>query len=123
MPDVFAATQEAFVPQMINLEVLGGVSFRKGCFPGQEVVARSQYLGKLRRRMSVAPTTGQATIGAGCSTTPGERRSARSCIAAGAPDGTTSCCSSVRSIAWPGRCTPATARRCASAPCRTSCTT
>jgi hypothetical protein len=53
-PTVVAATQEAFVPQMINLEVLGGVNFKKGCYPGQEVVARSQYLGKLRRRMSLA---------------------------------------------------------------------
>jgi tRNA-modifying protein YgfZ len=54
VPTVFAATQEKFVPQMLNLEVLGGVNFRKGCYPGQEVVARSQYLGKLRRRMQVA---------------------------------------------------------------------
>jgi len=52
-PTVVGATQEAFVPQMINLEVLGGVNFKKGCYPGQEVVARSQYLGKLRRRMSL----------------------------------------------------------------------
>ncbi len=54
VPTVFAATQEKFVPQMLNFEVLGGVNFRKGCYPGQEVVARSQYLGKLRRRMQVA---------------------------------------------------------------------
>ena len=54
VPTVFAATQERFVPQMINLEVLGGVSFKKGCYPGQEVVARSQYLGKLKRRMQRA---------------------------------------------------------------------
>jgi hypothetical protein len=53
-PTVVAATQDAFVPQMINLEMLGGVNFKKGCYPGQEVVARSQYLGKLRRRMSLA---------------------------------------------------------------------
>ena len=39
---------------MINLEVLGGVDFRKGCYPGQEIVARSQYLGKLKRRMNIA---------------------------------------------------------------------
>jgi folate-binding protein YgfZ len=52
LPDVFSATQERFVPQMLNLDVLGGVHFRKGCYPGQEVVARSQYLGKLRRRMA-----------------------------------------------------------------------
>ncbi len=54
MPTVFAATQEKFVPQMINFEVLGGVDFKKGCYPGQEIVARSQYLGKLRRRMRQA---------------------------------------------------------------------
>jgi folate-binding protein YgfZ len=54
VPTVFAATQEKFVPQMINFEVLGGVDFKKGCYPGQEIVARSQYLGKLKRRMSVA---------------------------------------------------------------------
>lgn len=51
MPQVVAATQEAFVPQMINFELIGGVNFKKGCYPGQEVVARSQYLGKLKRRM------------------------------------------------------------------------
>lgn len=54
VPTVFAATQEKFVPQMINLEVLGGVDFKKGCYPGQEIVARSQYLGKLKRRMNIA---------------------------------------------------------------------
>ena len=51
VPTVVQATQEQFVPQMINFEVLGGVNFRKGCYPGQEIVARSQYLGKLKRRM------------------------------------------------------------------------
>jgi len=50
LPWVWAATQEAFVPQMINLELVQGVSFTKGCYPGQEIVARSQYLGKLKRR-------------------------------------------------------------------------
>lgn len=54
LPRVTAATQDRFVPQMINFEALGGVDFRKGCFPGQEVVARSQYLGKLKRRMALA---------------------------------------------------------------------
>lgn len=54
VPTVFATTQEKFVPQMINFEVLGGVNFRKGCYPGQEIVARSQYLGKLKRRMQRA---------------------------------------------------------------------
>jgi folate-binding protein YgfZ len=51
-PIVRAATQEAFVPQMLNLELqaVGGVNFRKGCYPGQEIVARTQYLGKIKRR-------------------------------------------------------------------------
>jgi tRNA-modifying protein YgfZ len=50
LPWVWKETQEAFVPQMINLELVNGVSFTKGCYPGQEIVARSQYLGKLKRR-------------------------------------------------------------------------
>jgi hypothetical protein len=52
-PRLVAATQEAFVPQMINYELpgVGGVSFQKGCYPGQEIVARTQYLGKVKRRM------------------------------------------------------------------------
>jgi folate-binding protein YgfZ len=64
VPTVFAATQEKFVPQMINFEVVGGVSFSKGCYPGQEVVARSQYRGKLRRRMQLAHCTAAADAGA-----------------------------------------------------------
>jgi tRNA-modifying protein YgfZ len=48
---VTAATSEAFVPQMINLQLLGGVSFTKGCYTGQEIVARMHYLGKLKKRM------------------------------------------------------------------------
>jgi folate-binding protein YgfZ len=53
IPRIVAATQEAFVPQMVNYEVpaVGGVSFQKGCYPGQEIVARTQYLGKVKRRM------------------------------------------------------------------------
>jgi folate-binding protein YgfZ len=47
-------TQEQFVPQMVNFEAVGGVNFKKGCYPGQEIVARSQYLGKLKRRMMPA---------------------------------------------------------------------
>lgn len=48
---VTAATVEQFVPQMVNLELTGGVHFQKGCYPGQEIVARSQYRGTLKRRM------------------------------------------------------------------------
>lgn len=48
---VVAQTRESFIPQMINLQALGGVSFKKGCYTGQEIVARMQYLGKLKRRL------------------------------------------------------------------------
>lgn len=51
IPLIQTATVEAFVPQMVNYQLIGGVSFKKGCYPGQEVVARMQYLGKLKRRM------------------------------------------------------------------------
>lgn len=50
-PWVTGVTSEAFVAQMANMELIGGVSFTKGCYPGQEIVARTQYLGKLKRRM------------------------------------------------------------------------
>jgi tRNA-modifying protein YgfZ len=58
------AVFETFVPQMINYESIGGVNFKKGCYPGQEVVARSQFRGAIKRRMhvfhsSAAPTSGQ----------------------------------------------------------------
>jgi folate-binding protein YgfZ len=53
VPQITAGTQEQFVPQMINFELLGGVNFKKGCYPGQEIVARSQYLGKLKRRAAL----------------------------------------------------------------------
>lgn len=51
LPWVQAELSERFVPQTVNLDLLGGVSFTKGCYPGQEVVARSHYLGKLNQRM------------------------------------------------------------------------
>jgi folate-binding protein YgfZ len=47
---IVAPTVEQFVPQMVNLEVVGGVNFKKGCYPGQEIVARSQYRGSVKRR-------------------------------------------------------------------------
>lgn len=65
IPMIVAATQEEFVPQMVNWEVLGGVSFQKGCYPGQEIVARTQYLGKLKRRMYLAHVDGNEAPTAG----------------------------------------------------------
>ncbi len=54
---------EAFVPQMLNYESIGGVSFKKGCYPGQEVVARSQFRGTLKRRAYVVHTTAEPVVG------------------------------------------------------------
>jgi len=62
LPQVVEATRELFVPQMINFELVGGVNFRKGCYPGQEIVARSQYLGKLKRRALLAFTDDSTTV-------------------------------------------------------------
>jgi folate-binding protein YgfZ len=50
-PLIVQSTQDQFVPQMVNLELTGGVDFKKGCYPGQEVVARAQYRGAVKRRM------------------------------------------------------------------------
>lgn len=64
-PRVVTATQEAFVPQMLNMELptVAGVSFTKGCYPGQEIVARTQYLGKIKRRTYRARLATVATAG------------------------------------------------------------
>lgn len=54
IPTLLPATQEQFVAQMLNYELIGGVNFKKGCYPGQEIVARTQYLGKPKRRLYLA---------------------------------------------------------------------
>ncbi|MFT3850442.1 MAG: folate-binding protein YgfZ [Propionivibrio sp.] len=51
IPLITEATKEAFVPQMADFDKIGGVSFHKGCYPGQEIVARTQYLGKVKRHL------------------------------------------------------------------------
>lgn len=67
LPKISKATIDSFVPQMLNLQVLDAISFKKGCYSGQEVVARMKYLGKLKKRMyrlsiagTTAPAVGQA---------------------------------------------------------------
>lgn len=71
VPTVYEATVEHFIPQMVNLERIGGVSFKKGCFPGQEVVARMHYRGQSKRRMfrfacpGEAPAPGTPVMAAG----------------------------------------------------------
>lgn len=92
IPEIREATREAFVPQMINFDLMGGVSFRKGCYPGQEIVARTQYRGILKRRMMKA----KVTPGSGEEPLPGDRVYAAAfgdqaageiVLAARAPDG------------------------------------
>jgi folate-binding protein YgfZ len=51
IPVIPAGAQDEYVPQMVNLDLVGGVSYTKGCYPGQEIVARMHYLGKLKQRM------------------------------------------------------------------------
>ena len=63
IPWVVDATREAFVPQMANFDKIGGVSFHKGCYPGQEVVARTQYLGKVKRHLYRFHADGPITPG------------------------------------------------------------
>jgi tRNA-modifying protein YgfZ len=61
IPRIVMATQEQFVPQMINFESVAGVDFKKGCYPGQEIVARSQYRGAVKRRLQLAHTISSTT--------------------------------------------------------------
>jgi folate-binding protein YgfZ len=51
LPQILPETSDAFVPQMVNLDLIGGVSFNKGCYVGQEIVARTRHLGRIKRRM------------------------------------------------------------------------
>lgn len=57
IPQVVAETTDQFVPQTINLDLAGGVSFTKGCYPGQEIVARVHYLGRIKQRLRLAEST------------------------------------------------------------------
>jgi len=51
LPQIYQATCDLFVPQMLNLDLLDGISFEKGCYTGQEIVARTQHLGRIKRRL------------------------------------------------------------------------
>jgi tRNA-modifying protein YgfZ len=51
LPQIYLATREAFVAQMLNLDLLDGISFSKGCYTGQEIIARTQHLGRIKRRL------------------------------------------------------------------------
>lgn len=57
IPEILTETSDAFVPQMLNLQLLNTINFQKGCYPGQEIVARTKYLGKLKKRLYLAEIT------------------------------------------------------------------
>lgn len=65
IPEIVAATQEQFVPQMLNLDILNGINFKKGCYTGQEIVARTHYLGSVKRRTYLAEINVEAAPQAG----------------------------------------------------------
>ncbi|VAX07975.1 tRNA-modifying protein YgfZ [hydrothermal vent metagenome] len=65
IPAVYPATVEAFIPQMVNMQLIGGVSFKKGCYCGQEIIARTQNRGTLKRRMYLAHIPGDKIPTAG----------------------------------------------------------
>jgi len=67
IPWLFSATSEEFVPQMLNLDKLNAISFEKGCYTGQEIVARTHYLGKNKRAMYLASCITKLPILPGCS--------------------------------------------------------
>ncbi|MDR2787155.1 MAG: folate-binding protein [Candidatus Accumulibacter sp.] len=88
IPWIAEATREAFVPQMVNFDRIGGVSFHKGCYPGQEVVARARYLGKMKRHLYRARAA--VPIAAGMSIFPAgapDQPCGQIANAAAAPDG------------------------------------
>ncbi len=62
---ITTATQEEFVPQMVNLDLIGGVSYSKGCYPGQEIVARTHYLGRSKQRMHRVQSNGPEVMAPG----------------------------------------------------------
>lgn len=62
MATLCLATQDAFIPQSLNMELIGAVNFQKGCFPGQEVVARSHYRGTIRRRCALFSVDSEAAL-------------------------------------------------------------
>jgi hypothetical protein len=88
IPLITEATKEAFVPQMANFDKIGGVSFHKGCYPGQEVVARTQYLGKVKRHLYRIHTDAAVADGAPIHTADDpEHPSGMVCNVAPAPGG------------------------------------
>ncbi len=78
IPQVYLDTSEVFIPQNVNLDIIDGVNFQKGCYPGQEIVARLKYLGKSKQRMGRARISAQNDISPGDSIFSEERPNQKS---------------------------------------------
>jgi folate-binding protein YgfZ len=92
LPQIYAATRELFVPQMLNLDLIDGISFSKGCYTGQEIIARTQHLGRIKRRMFRLGLPRPVAIGAPLTLKDGRAGRVVECVslaehgAPGAPD-------------------------------------
>jgi tRNA-modifying protein YgfZ len=87
VPQVYARTSEAFVAQMLNLDLVGGIAFSKGCYTGQEVIARAHYRGRVKRRMQRWRTLETTELGPGATGRLADGRAYRVVDAVQLPDG------------------------------------
>jgi hypothetical protein len=87
LPQVYVATSEAFVAQMLNLDLTGGIALDKGCYTGQEIIARAHYRGQVKRRMQRFASATPCTLLPGQSGTLSDGRSFKVVEAVGTPDG------------------------------------
>ncbi|HTQ35978.1 MAG TPA: hypothetical protein VMH77_02985 [Steroidobacteraceae bacterium] len=87
MPEVLAATSGEFVAQMLNLDALGAIAFDKGCYTGQEIIARAHYRGQVKRRMQLFHTDAATLLQPGERIALADGRRARVVLAAGIEDG------------------------------------
>lgn len=99
VPSIVAATQDSFVPQMVNLEPLQGLSFTKGCYPGQEIVARMQYLGKLKRTMVRFNADAALTLAPGDSISAAEDENAGEVVSVALSDNASTCLAVIKTSA------------------------
>ena len=74
IPNIFNETQDLYIPQSVNLDLIGAVNFKKGCYTGQEVVARTHYLGKPKRRMYLGSVTADNNLELGSDIKVGEEK-------------------------------------------------
>jgi tRNA-modifying protein YgfZ len=101
-PEVYAATSEAFVAQMLNLDALGAIAFDKGCYTGQEIIARAHYRGRVKRRMQRFLTDAPAQLAPGDNRTLSDGRTFKVVRAVRGDDGRCEFLAVVGSAAAPG---------------------